>query len=86
MDKECLSLCQKMRDLESELDLLDYEGGMLVGSKLCEIGIELEGIISYYLTEHLPAPHFLLPSFLACFSFLCGSSYLLSFLLLVLLD
>ena len=86
MDKECLSLCQKMRDLESELDLLDYEGGMLVGGKLCEI--DIEGIISYYLAEHLPAPHFLLPvpSFLVCFSFLCGGFYLLSFLLLVSLD
>ena len=75
-----------MRDLESELDLLDYEGGMLVGGKLCEI--DIEGIISYYLAEHLPAPHFLLPvpSFLVCFSFLCGGFYLLSFLLLVSLD
>ena len=40
MDKECLSLCQKMRDLESELDLLDYEGGMLVGENFYEIDIE----------------------------------------------
>ena len=58
-----------MRELESELDLLDYEGGMLVGGKLCEI--DIEGIISYYLTEHFPAPHFLLPvpSFLPCLLF-----------------
>lgn len=35
--EQCLSLCEKMKELESDLDLLDYESGIFLDENFYEL-------------------------------------------------